>query len=86
MLTVVHPVARSLPQHADRSVDGLVRYLVSRIVVGEASPYAGARKGSGAALMTDTDEEEEYETYDDELFGILAPSAQSPAMVAALRA
>ncbi|BGP16562.1 hypothetical protein JCM10213_000526 [Rhodosporidiobolus nylandii] len=51
----------SLPKHADRSLNGLVEFIVHRVVRGEPSPYAQA--------MQDTDDETHY-TDDEDLSGL----------------
>ncbi|GAA5904071.1 hypothetical protein JCM6882_003817 [Rhodosporidiobolus microsporus] len=69
----------SLPKHADRSLNGIVEFLIHRIVRGEPSPYAAPE-----TQMQDTDEDR-Y-TDDDELYGLHGSMTQDTETLRALRA
>lgn len=74
----------SLPHElADRSVAGIIRYLVSRLVHNEPSPYASA---APRASQSQTQDDDEYDDGDDSLYGLGdAAISQSPEFMAALR-
>ncbi|GAA6060017.1 hypothetical protein JCM10212_001175 [Sporobolomyces blumeae] len=68
-----------LPRRADRSLNGIIEYLLTRIVQGEASPYATkeAKESQGA---NETDEDFDYE---DDL--VIMPVTRSDDLSRALR-
>ncbi|ORY89473.1 hypothetical protein BCR35DRAFT_300675, partial [Leucosporidium creatinivorum] len=72
----------SLPEQADRSLNGIIQFLIKRLVLKEASPYPSAQPSQAQS----SDEEGDYYPEDDVLFGLMATPSQSPAMTAALRA
>ncbi|KAI5478234.1 ubiquitin-conjugating enzyme E2 Q [Pseudohyphozyma bogoriensis] len=73
----------SLPPQADRSLEGVIQYLITRIILAQPSPYPTVSQQS-QHTQEETDEEE-YE-YDDDLFGIGSSSTgHLPAFTAALR-
>ncbi|GAA5975703.1 hypothetical protein JCM11641_005842 [Rhodosporidiobolus odoratus] len=68
----------SLPAHADRSLNGIVEFLLHRIVRGEPYPYA-----DNEGHTQDTDEDR-YDD-DDDLYGLSQSFAQDSEMMKVLR-
>ncbi|GAA5835600.1 hypothetical protein JCM3766R1_006458 [Sporobolomyces carnicolor] len=76
---VMEEIAK-LPSHADRSLNGILQYLLSRIVRGEPSPFAS--EGLKQSQGNDTEDESDY---DDELIGLGPAGGRHSDLVASLR-
>ncbi|GAA5923452.1 hypothetical protein JCM1841_003333 [Sporobolomyces salmonicolor] len=69
-----------LPKHADRSLNGIIEYLIHRIVRGEPSPFANQQQSQG----NETDEEG-FDYDEDDLIGQGPRSGEDSEMMKALR-
>ncbi|GAA5950707.1 hypothetical protein JCM21900_000486 [Sporobolomyces salmonicolor] len=69
-----------LPKHADRSLNGIIEYLIHRIVRGEPSPFANQQQSQG----NETDEEG-FDYDEDDLIGQGSRSGEDSEMMKALR-
>ena len=73
-----------MPQSSDRSLNGIISYLVSRIILKEpptfSKPSAPAFKESQREEEDDEDDEHGYEEWNDDIFGIGGGAQQSLAM------
>ncbi|GAA5881505.1 hypothetical protein JCM1840_007127 [Sporobolomyces johnsonii] len=69
-----------LPKHADRSLNGIVEFLIHRIVRGEPSPFANQQQSQG----NETDEEG-FDYDEDDLIGQGPSSSKDSEMMKALR-
>lgn len=80
-------VSYRLPPTADRSLSGLISYLVSRIILKEPRPFSKSIPRVVKESQNDSDDEEHgYDEWNDEIFGIGGGVKQSAAMRSALRA